>query len=80
MKRLWLVFGATAVLAVGAAAQAPKTRTIHISVTDDEGAPVTGLLALGPRRRRRRRADARSPVWRRPRTRCRSGSCWTTAP
>ncbi len=43
MKQLWLVFGATAVLAVGAAAQAPKTRTIHISVTDDEGAPVTGL-------------------------------------
>ena len=43
MKRLWLVFGATAMMAVCAAAQAPKTRTIHISVTDDEGAPVTGL-------------------------------------
>ena len=43
MKRLWLVLGVTVALAVCAAAQAPKTRTVHISVTDDEGAPVTAL-------------------------------------
>ena len=45
MKRLLLVLAATSVLAAFAGAQAPQTRTIHISVTDDEGAPVTGLAA-----------------------------------
>jgi hypothetical protein len=33
------------VLGVHASAQAPQTRTVHISVTDEEGAPVSGLTA-----------------------------------
>jgi hypothetical protein len=43
MKRLLLVLGAATALAVAPAAQTSTVRTVHISVTDDEGAPVSGL-------------------------------------
>jgi hypothetical protein len=43
MKRLLLVLMAAGLLTAFANAQPLKTRTIHVSVTDEEGAPVTGL-------------------------------------
>jgi hypothetical protein len=45
MKRLFLVLVATGVLTSFTHAQAPKTRTIHVSVENDEGIQVTGLSA-----------------------------------
>jgi hypothetical protein len=45
MKRLLLALMATGALVAGTGAQSSTTRSIHINVIDEEGAPVTGLSA-----------------------------------